>query len=386
MTTILVVDDEPDFRSGVRTRYEARKMRVLEAKDGVEGFEVFQAEQKNIDLVITDIRMPRMDGQQLIRVIRALDPIVPILGVTAYGDLEEQLEIIANGAYWYLEKPVKAKTWPKVDTLISNAIERHRSQRSERQSSRLVRGYVIRHSEVALHGVPVELAIQQIDTPKPSGDIAEAIPCANDELLFYIADAAGHNDLVPSFMACLASIILHRSTYSANLEPRALLSRVDEGLKHLRLSGVLADNLYLSFFLGRLDWRRRVLTYVNAGHPNPLVFRPKKAGWEVLQLAPTSRPVGMTLPFEAESRELQLSDGDLLFLYTDGASEQLSGGPGIEGRKTLEQIVLSSLPGTASQVVDSVKQELVSRAGGFDKFKDDTTLMALRVPLPTEER
>jgi phosphoserine phosphatase RsbU/P len=379
MQTILVVDDEQDFRQGIKRRLESRGFRVLEAADGVEGFSIFQEERRSIALVITDVRMPKMGGEELTRVIRALDPIVPILGVTAHQDAQDQLSILGCGAYYYLAKPLP--NWPIVDKLIGNAIACYLTQKSERESSRLVSGYVLSHSIASLVNAPVDLAIQQIDSPRPSGDFAEAMQSANGEIIFYIADASGHNDLVPSFMACLASIILHRSQYSGEFSSEALLARVDESLRHLRSIGVLGGGLYLTFFLGQLDWENGLLRYVNAGHPGPFLFRPRESKWDVRVLGATAPPVGMDspVPFSPRAETVDLVAGDLLFLYSDGASELLGDGPGEEGRERLKELVLSCLPASPEVVVAEVKEQLILHAGGPDRFEDDTTLMAIRL-------
>ncbi len=377
MKTILVVDDEEDFRLTFRRRLESRGFRVLEAPDGVEALAVFQAERKHIALVITDIRMPRMGGEELIRVIHALDSCVPILGITGHQDIQDQLSILGSGAYYYLAKPLP--NWPIVEKLINNAVMRYNAERSEQESSRLVRGYVISHSLASLAGAPVELAIEQIDSPKPSGDFAEAMQASNGDVIFYIADASGHSDLVPSFMACLASIILHRSQYSGDFSAERLLGYLDDSLKNLRSTGVLADRLYLTFFLGQLDWRNGVLRYVNAGHPDAFLFRAGESRWDGIALPATARPVGMPVPFMPEAKTVSVAAGDVLFLYSDGASELLGGGPGQEGRDRLRDLALSFLPASAEALVAQVREQLVLEAGGPDRFEDDTTLMALRL-------
>lgn len=380
MATILVVDDEDDFRQLVKRRFESKGFRVLAASDGVEAFALFQAERRSIELVMTDVRMPKMGGEELIRVIRALDPSVPILGVTGEQDLQDRISILGSGAYYYLAKPLPS--WPIVDKLIANAIARHRAEKSERESSRLVRGYVLSHSVASLSHAPVELAIQQIDTPRPSGDFAEAMQGSDGEIIFYIADASGHNDLVPSFMACLSSIMLHRSQYSGGFSAETLLAHVDESLKNLRSNGVLADGLYLTFFLGQLDWRRGMLKYVNAGHPDPLLFKSNGARWECNMLGPTSPPVGMPITFLPKLKSIDFAAGDLLFLYSDGASELLGNGPGEEGRERIKELVAGCLPNSPEAVVADIKEHLILHAGGIERFSDDTTLMAIRLAPP----
>ena len=74
---ILVVDDEKDFRDLLRFHFEDLGYLVLEAGDGQEALDIFAERRREIDLVITDIRMPRLDGERLIQELRRRDPISP---------------------------------------------------------------------------------------------------------------------------------------------------------------------------------------------------------------------------------------------------------------------------------------------------------------------
>jgi two-component system, cell cycle sensor histidine kinase and response regulator CckA len=83
--TVLVVDDESSLRSLVARRLASEGYRVLEAGDGVEALEILQSPDTDVRLVITDIRMPRMDGYELADRIgeRAKSP--PIIFISGYG-------------------------------------------------------------------------------------------------------------------------------------------------------------------------------------------------------------------------------------------------------------------------------------------------------------
>ncbi len=71
---LLIVDDEQDFLYSARKHFERRGFHVETAEDGVAALEKFER-MSGIDLVITDIRMPRMDGEQLIQLLRARRPL-----------------------------------------------------------------------------------------------------------------------------------------------------------------------------------------------------------------------------------------------------------------------------------------------------------------------
>jgi len=101
--TILVVDDEPDIRLMLED-YLMDEYTVLTARDGVEALEIIAEKQDGIDLVITDIRMPRMDGMSLLREIKTNYPEIGVMVISAYGDIRTAVEAIRKGAYDYIPK------------------------------------------------------------------------------------------------------------------------------------------------------------------------------------------------------------------------------------------------------------------------------------------
>jgi DNA-binding NtrC family response regulator len=103
--TILVVDDEAGQRQFISGSL-ARGYRIVSAVNGLEASQLLS--HRNFDLVITDERMPGMDGIELIRWIREHTPETPVVVLTAYGSVETAVEAIKLGAEEYLTKPLKS--------------------------------------------------------------------------------------------------------------------------------------------------------------------------------------------------------------------------------------------------------------------------------------
>jgi DNA-binding response OmpR family regulator len=95
--TILFVDDEPNLRSLASAVLEAKGYRALLAADGMEALKVFAREQGNIDLVVLDLTMPRLSGEETLGAIRAMNDRVPILIASGFSrdqlTLKERQEI-----------------------------------------------------------------------------------------------------------------------------------------------------------------------------------------------------------------------------------------------------------------------------------------------------
>jgi len=100
---ILVVDDEPKMRRVLEIMLQKMGHRVLSAGNGVEALAVFQAHA--IDLVITDLRMPEMDGIELLASLRAQESDVPVIVITAHGTIETAVTAMKHGACDYLLRP-----------------------------------------------------------------------------------------------------------------------------------------------------------------------------------------------------------------------------------------------------------------------------------------
>lgn len=128
MYHVLLVDDEESVLNVLRTSIDWQGLGIetlLTANDGLAALEIFEHQQ--IDLLITDIRMPRLDGLELIRSVRRLYPDTHCILLTAYGEFDYARQAIYLGVENYLLKPV-AKT--EIEQTVSNALNNiyHRHQ------------------------------------------------------------------------------------------------------------------------------------------------------------------------------------------------------------------------------------------------------------------
>jgi two-component system, NtrC family, response regulator AtoC len=102
-SSILVVDDEELIRWSLREHLLGEGFRVLEAEDGLEALDII--EKGSPDLVIMDLKMPRMDGMELLRRLREADHDLPVIVITAYGAVESAIEATRLGARAFIHKP-----------------------------------------------------------------------------------------------------------------------------------------------------------------------------------------------------------------------------------------------------------------------------------------
>jgi putative two-component system response regulator len=102
--TILVVDDDRASLQMLADLLDLSGFTVLTAEEGRQGVEMFV--RHSPDLVITDIRMPHVDGLELLRYVRELDGLTPVILVTGHGDLDNAMRALRRGAYDFILKPV----------------------------------------------------------------------------------------------------------------------------------------------------------------------------------------------------------------------------------------------------------------------------------------
>jgi DNA-binding NtrC family response regulator len=115
---VLVVDDEPKLCDLLASALSQNGVTVFTAGNGLHALKVLEAE--NIDLVISDWRMPGMDGPQLLAEIKSRFPQLPVIVMTAYSTVKNAVQSMRNGAYDYIAKPFDID---ELDITVSKALQ-----------------------------------------------------------------------------------------------------------------------------------------------------------------------------------------------------------------------------------------------------------------------
>lgn len=125
--TILIIDDEAAQREAVGGYLRKRGFAVLQAANGREGLALLQ--DRVIDLIITDLRMPELDGMGVLAAARAINPAIGVVMATAFGTVDGAVDAMQEGAFYYLQKPIDLDV---LDQLVDRALEqRHRISENE---------------------------------------------------------------------------------------------------------------------------------------------------------------------------------------------------------------------------------------------------------------
>ena len=117
---VLVVDDEPGMRDMLSFELGSQGYKVFTAGDGLEAITVVRAQM--IDLVISDIKMPRMDGVAALAEIKKINPNIEVIMATDFGTIETAVDAMKNGAYDFIQKPYNLD---EISALVEKALEKN---------------------------------------------------------------------------------------------------------------------------------------------------------------------------------------------------------------------------------------------------------------------
>ena len=105
--SILLVDDDPEFRKAMKKMFEKSGYEVTVAADGQEALVALS--EDSFDLIISDLRMPNLNGMELMEELKRRKINLPVIFITAYGEVESYMDLMNLGAFEYINKPVKGQ-------------------------------------------------------------------------------------------------------------------------------------------------------------------------------------------------------------------------------------------------------------------------------------
>lgn len=162
MSTILVVDDERNIVSGLKEGFEDEGYSVLTASNGKEAWNTIN--NNDVDLVITDLRMPEMTGNELIKQISSHYPTLPVIALTGHGNIETAVQTIREGAVDFLTKPFD---FDKLSLIVKKSLEAASLRKeNKRLSQELER--MTSERKIIGHSKKLEKVMDSIKTVAPT--------------------------------------------------------------------------------------------------------------------------------------------------------------------------------------------------------------------------
>jgi sigma-B regulation protein RsbU (phosphoserine phosphatase) len=377
--TILVVDDE----SHICLMMEDLLMdeyNVLTARDGVEALEIVAENQDAINLVITDIRMPRMDGMQLLREMRIRYPHIGVMMISAHGNIRTAVDAMRQGAYDYIPKPLPE--FDELDITISRYFEKRdleerllQQERAETEriyqeleDARQIQQSLFPKEPPEIQGF--EIAAASIPAREVSGDFYDFL-ALGDKIGIVLADVTGKS-VKAAMVAAMASGMLRMQVEGRSDiwdSPRMILGELSVALRPRLIHG-----MFVTMCLGIFSAKEKRLLLSNVGLPYPIVKREERT-WE---LEVNGLPLGILDDAEYTDLAIDLEAGDFVVFYSDGISEAMDEREEIYQSERLLERVQKADPGLSAQgMMDWITQDVIAFMGDMDTY-DDITLVVLR--------
>jgi serine phosphatase RsbU (regulator of sigma subunit) len=370
MSRILVVEDDPAVLRGLRDNLTFESYEVLTASDAERAYRMIHDERP--DLVLMDVMLPGMDGGELCRRVRAEGVTTPIVMLTAKAEEADRVIGLDLGADDYVTKPFALRELcARIRSILRNrrdAVRDHGRLARELQSAADVQRTLFPRLRPAL--VTLDCAGMCRPASAVGGDYFDYVPVDAGRVALVLADVAGKGMPAALLMASLHGVI--RAQAASMAHRLGELVSIINTLLHRE-----ADRpSYATMFIGVYDDDRRVMEYVNAGHPPALVFRAHDDS--ALALDAICPPAGLFDTITAVPKRVQLEPGDRLVVYSDGVSEAVNAGGDEFGCQGLIDLVGRLEPASAESLCEGVLDALADHQAGA-RQRDDITILTARV-------
>ncbi|MYF69549.1 MAG: SpoIIE family protein phosphatase [Proteobacteria bacterium] len=376
---ILVVDDEPDLEPLMlqRMRRDIRKRRYqfVFAHNGLEALEVLE-QDSTIDMVLSDINMPRMDGLALLSQIAKVAPNLRSVIISAYGDMKNIRTAMNRGAFDFVTKPID---FDDLRVTIDRTL-RHLAEWREAIASRDKLITLQNELDVA---TKIQQSILPTQFPRGDeyevfghmeaarnvgGDFFDVLRLEYDRIGLAIADVSDKG--VPAALFMMSTRTLLKGTAIGGNEPGDVLGEVNDQLCEDNDAEMFVTVLYAVY-----DPQTKELTYSNGGHDSPLIIHADGSS----TLLPLTRGIalGVMPGLTYHQQSVKLEPGDTVVLYTDGVTEAMNAEGEQYGLDDLRDMFSGAPPGSSEDANKAVF-DAVHRFAQDTPQSDDITCLVMR--------
>ena len=368
---ILVVDDEPGMLRAVE-RVLSEDHHVVGTRLSREALAV--ANELLPELAIVDIRMPDLDGFELMAQLKARFPSLDVILMTgSVDDLDEKLvRAIRSPAFYFIQKPFDREV---LRTLVERCVELRWRREEHRQNlkrletemaeARAFQQSLLPDREAIVNGVAV--CCRYTPCSALGGDLYDYGGATAGRTALLVADVSGHG-VSAAMLTGIVKSAFHAS-HVDGFEPCAVVERVSMGL------AAFGPERFVTLVAALICPEERQLRYVSAGHPPVALWGSRRAP---LWLESTGPLVSPMLPASTRwvASVVPMNVGDHLLLYTDGVSETLADDDGRAEERFTSTINRVGDGGGA--LLDAILADVHHELRGRPQ-PDDLTLLTARV-------
>jgi len=377
---VLIVDDETDLEVLIRQRFRKKikdgEFEFVFAHDGQEALTKLK-EDPALDIIMSDINMPVMDGLTLLSRLSDVNRILKAVIVSAYGDMQNIRTAMNRGAYDFLIKPIDFQDF---EITLNKAIHeldgikeglRAREELTAIQHELSIAARI--QQSILPHQFPLfpgrtdfELFAQMTPAREVGGDLYDFFFIDKDRLAFVIGDVSGKGVPAAIFMAVCRTLL--KATALQGISAGDCIKYVNDVLT--RQSD---PSMFVTIFYGILHTDTGELEYCLAGHNPPYIIKP--TGELKMISEPASLIVGSLEAARFETGHVQLGSQDSLFLYTDGVTEAVDTSNEFFGDERLQSVLQRSPGSSAEEIVGNVLNEVRIFSAGTPQSDDITSVV-----------
>lgn len=375
---ILVVDDEPDLEHLVKQKFRKQiKDKVYNftfAENGVQALKELKRDN-GIELVLTDINMPEMDGLTLLSEMKNLNnPLLRSVIVSAYGDLTNIRTAMNRGAYDFVIKPIDLTD---LEITIAKALADLKTLKEafkSREELIIAQKELEEARQLQLSMLPKELpkidnldiAVYMKTATKVGGDYYDFSLLEDGSLNVAIGDATGHG-MNAGIMVSIMKALFTSESISMNISE--FFASSNKAIKQMNLGRMM-----MAFAM--LNIKDSKLKLVNAGMPPVYVFRKSNDNIEEIEI--NGMPLGAMSDSKFVVNEIELKAEDTVLMLSDGFPELANNNNEMYGYDRTKTEFHSVGEKEPEEIVEHLKDSASQWVNGKDP-DDDVTFVVIKV-------
>ncbi|MFB2969669.1 PP2C family protein-serine/threonine phosphatase [Aerosakkonema sp. BLCC-F183] len=372
MYQILVVDDDPAIQLVLTRLLKKQGYEVTVASDGQQG--LAQAQQLHPALIVCDWMMPRMNGIEVCRRVKA-DPSLSstfFILLTSLDSVEDRVKGLDAGANDFISKPIEIH---ELTARVRSGLRLYQLNHELQTQKQILAAELAEAAEYVRSLLPEPLTKplsiqgQYIPSSRLGGDGYDYFWLDRENLAIYLMDTAGHG--LKATLPAISVMHLLRSRAIPNLnyyQPSDVLSALNHTFQM-----TAQNDKYFTIWYGVYNRAKRLLTYASAGHPPAILLSPKRTLSQ--RLKTPGMPVGMFEDVLFTNNFCEIEPFSTLYIFSDGIYELQQPDGSIWGLDAFINIV-KSCSHTEKSNLDRILAE-VRALNWKESFEDDVSILEI---------